>query len=98
MAGLIVLVVFFVLMWVLFILPQQRRVKAQQEYVASLQVGDDVVTAGGVYGTIAGLTETTVDLVVADGIVLTFARAAINAAQPPVAAASEESDAAETDT
>ena len=34
----------FLLMWVLFILPQQRRLRAHQAVVRSLQVGDEVMT------------------------------------------------------
>jgi preprotein translocase subunit YajC len=45
--------------------------------VASLQVGDEVVTSGGIYGTIRGLDDGTVDLEVASGVKLRVARGAI---------------------
>ena len=38
------------LMWALLIRPQQRRMRQHQSVVASLRVGDEVVTAGGIYG------------------------------------------------
>jgi preprotein translocase subunit YajC len=87
MEGLLILPVFFILMWVLFILPQQKRVKAQQQFISMLSVGDPVVTAGGIHGTIVGLDDETVRLEVADGVELRLARGAINGAQaerPPV--------------
>ena len=55
MEPLLILAVTFVLMWVLFILPQQRRVRAHQALVATLEAGDEVVTAAGIYGSIVDL-------------------------------------------
>lgn len=81
MPQLLFAVVTIALMWLLLIRPQQQRVRAQQQVVASLKVGDEVVTAGGLFGTVAGLDETTdppsVLLQVADGVVIRLATAAI---------------------
>lgn len=77
MGSLIVLAVLFVLMWFLIILPQQRRVRAHREVVATLQVGDEVMTSGGMYGTITELDDRDVRLEVATGIELRFARDAV---------------------
>ena len=51
MQALIVLAVTFVLLWVFFILPQQRRVRAHQQLVAGARGGDEVVSPPGIYGT-----------------------------------------------
>jgi preprotein translocase subunit YajC len=40
------------LFYFLLIRPQQRRARAQRELLSALQVGDDVMTAGGIFGTI----------------------------------------------
>jgi preprotein translocase subunit YajC len=77
MEPLIVLAVTFGLMWVLFILPRQRQLRAHQRLVAELAVGDDVVTGGGIYGTITELEPEAVRIEVADGVVLRVARAAV---------------------
>jgi preprotein translocase subunit YajC len=77
MYPLIVLVVTFVLLWVLFILPQQRRVKAHQALVARLAVGDEVMTTSGFYGRIVTLDEADVGLEVAPGVVVRLARNAV---------------------
>jgi preprotein translocase subunit YajC len=61
----------------LIVRPQRRQMAAHRALVASLQVGDDVVTSGGIYGTIRGLDDGTVDLEVSPGIVLRVARGAI---------------------
>src|SRR5260370_28189521 len=61
----------------LMVRPQRRQMAAHRALVASLQVGDEVVTSGGIYGTIRGLDNGTVDLEVSSGIVLRVARGAI---------------------
>ena len=45
--------------------------------VSRLQVGDEVITAGGLYGTIRALRDETIELEVADGVVVRMARGAI---------------------
>ena len=69
----------FLLMWVLFILPQQRRMRAHRELVGSLEVGDDVMTTAGMYGTITAIDEDheVVHLEIAPGTVIRLARGAV---------------------
>jgi preprotein translocase subunit YajC len=76
-----ILVVAFLL---LIVRPQRRQMAAHRALVASLQVGDEVVTSGGIYGTIERLDETAVDLEVAPGVVLRVARGAIAQRVGPV--------------
>ncbi len=74
---LLVLVLAFVL---LIVLParQRKRMAAQTQVMQqSLTVGTPVMTTSGMHGTIAGLGDTTVDIAVAPGVVVTFARQAI---------------------
>ncbi|HET7488210.1 MAG TPA: preprotein translocase subunit YajC [Acidimicrobiales bacterium] len=78
--------IFFGLMWVLLVRPQQQRVKAQRALVLSLEVGEEVVTAGGVIGRIVSLSDEEVELEVAPGMVLRFLRIAVNARAPEPAA------------
>ncbi|HEX2039191.1 MAG TPA: preprotein translocase subunit YajC [Acidimicrobiales bacterium] len=66
------------LMWLLLVRPQQQRVRRQRELVASLGVGDRVVTVGGLLGTIVALTDEEARLEVAPGTVLTVLRPAIS--------------------
>ena len=44
-------------MWLLLIRPQQKRAKAQRDLLSALQVGDQVVTVGGIVGQITELTD-----------------------------------------
>ena len=65
---------------VLIVLPARQRKKIQQqqqEMQNSLTIGTPVMTTAGLHGTVAGLGEKTVDLEVAPGVVLTFARQAV---------------------
>jgi len=57
--------------------PQQRRQKEHQRKVADLQVGDDVVTIGGLHGRITALSDDTMDLLVTDDVVLRYQRSAL---------------------
>lgn len=78
--------IFFGLMWLLLVRPQQQRVRRQRELVMSLGVGEQVVTAGGVIGRIVTLGDEEVELEVAPGVVLRMLRIAINARAPEPAA------------
>ena len=65
---------------VLIVLParQRKRMQAQAAQMqASLAVGTPVMTTSGLHGTVAALGETTIDLQIAPGVVVTFARQAI---------------------
>ncbi|MGH9181144.1 MAG: preprotein translocase subunit YajC, partial [Acidimicrobiales bacterium] len=58
--------------------PQQQRARRQRELVASLAVGDEVVTAGGIVGRIVSLDDEEARLEVSPGVVLRFVRFAVN--------------------
>ncbi|MBX9618015.1 MAG: preprotein translocase subunit YajC [Hyphomicrobiales bacterium] len=49
--------VIFVILYVLILRPQQKRMRQQQEMLANLRRGDTVVTAGGLIGKIAKVGE-----------------------------------------
>lgn len=57
--------------------PQRRQIAAHRALVASIDVGDDIVTAGGIHGTIRALHDETVDVEIATGVVVKLARGAI---------------------
>lgn len=79
MAQLIFLVLTFGLMWLVLIRPQQQRVRRQQELVRSLEVGDEVVTAGGIFGRIVALDDEVARIEVARGVEIRCLRLAVNA-------------------
>ncbi len=70
--GLVALVFYFFM-----IRPQQQRAADQKKLRDSLQKGQQVITAGGLHGKIAEVTDTTVTLEVDRGVRLTFDKASI---------------------
>jgi len=70
------------LMWALLVRPQQRRVREHQAFVAGVQVGDDVITTAGLFGTVTALDDERARLLVAPGVELTIARQALGRRQP----------------
>ena len=77
MGGYIFILVILVLMWFLLIRPQRRRQQDSQRLIDSLAVGDEIVTAGGLYGTITALEEDEAHLEIADGVEVRVAKRAI---------------------
>ncbi len=79
MPGYIFILVLLVLMWFLLIRPQRRRQMETQRMINSVTVGSEVVTAGGLYGTVTALEDDDVHLEIADGIEVRVAKRAIAA-------------------
>lgn len=74
---LIPLVVLFLIMYFVLLRPQQKRLKEQQNLVKSLSVGDDIVTSGGIYGTVTEVDRDIMFVEVAPGLELKIAREAV---------------------
>ncbi|HEX2850854.1 MAG TPA: preprotein translocase subunit YajC [Acidimicrobiales bacterium] len=72
------------LFYLLLIRPQQQRVKAQRALVSSLSVGDEIVTIGGMFGTIVDLDDDAVVVEAGPGVRLRFRRVAISGKVGPV--------------
>ena len=75
--GLIMLVLMFAIFYFLLIRPQQKRAKQHRELVSALKPGDQIVTAGGLYGKVAAVEETTVTIEIATGVKIKMNRASI---------------------
>ena len=63
--------------WFMIVRPQRNARRKALELESSLEVGDEVVTIGGLYGYIVTIDDREVELDVADGVTLRFARRAI---------------------
>ena len=80
LGGLPLLAVFFVAMYVLLILPNQRKQKKWAEMLSQLKSGDKVTTNGGIRGTVLSVKDDAVVIrVQPDGVKLEFVRSAIAA-------------------
>lgn len=89
--ALILPILFAAVIYFLFIRPQQRQVRQHQELVSHLEVGDEIITSAGIYGSITALDDETMSVEVADGVVLTMARRAV--AEVAVDEVDEDDDA-----
>lgn len=76
----IMMVLLFAVMYFFMIRPQNKKQKEIQKFRDALTVGQDVVTIGGIHGTIKNINaeEGTVTLEVATGVKIVFAKEAIN--------------------
>lgn len=79
MQGYIFILVLLALMWFLLIRPQRRRQFEQQRMIDSLRIGKEIVTAGGLYGTVTEVAGDEVRLEIADGIEVRVAKRAVAA-------------------
>ena len=75
-----ILLLLFILMWFLVIRPQRRRQQEQQRVMDNLSPGDEIVTAGGLYGTVQSvLGDEDVRIEIAPDVQVRVARRAIAA-------------------
>jgi len=72
----------FAIMYFFLIRPQMKRQKEHKKMVEALKKGDEVQTMGGLMGKIQDIGETFIKLEVADGVVLTVRRVAVEAVMP----------------
>jgi preprotein translocase subunit YajC len=73
--------------FILIVRPQRRQMAARRALIASLEIGDEVITAGGIFGTILDMSDTDIRVEVAPGVVLKVAREAVSARPAPAAPA-----------
>jgi len=93
----LIIIVGFLLIWLLFVRPQRRRQSEQREMLNELRVGDEVLTAGGIYGTISDVEEDRVTVQIAPQLEVQVARRAIAGVtrEPEEAEESEDSEESE---
>lgn len=82
MPALVLTLLFIGIGWFIIVRPQQQRLKDQRNMQTHLAVGDRVVTAGGIHGTLTVVDVETVQMVVAPGVAITLARPAVVRALP----------------
>ena len=79
MPTIIMLVVLFAIVYFFMIRPQSKRQKEMLKFRNSLQPGQEVLTVGGLHGTIKNIDETnsTITLEIATGVRVVFEKASI---------------------
>ncbi len=79
MSGFLILIVLFGAAWLLFVLPARRRKMSHAAMQDSIAVGDEIITAGGLHGTVEAIEDDTVKVEIATGVVATLDRRAVAA-------------------
>ena len=72
---LIILVLF--LLWLMLVRPQRRRQQARQAMIDHLRIGDEVLTAGGLFATVRRIDEDEVTVELSPGTKARVAKRAI---------------------
>ncbi len=77
MTPLLFILVMLVLLWVLLIAPQRRRQQAQRRMLDDVNVGDEILTAGGIYATVREVGDQRILAELAPGMTVTLDRRAV---------------------
>lgn len=72
------LLAIFVIFYLLWIRPQQQRVKAHQAAIAAVKKGDDVVTGGGIRGRVTKVGDEEVEVEIAQGVKVRVVKSTIS--------------------
>lgn len=83
MSFVIIMVLLLVVMYVLMIRPQRQRQAQQQATIEAAGVGDDILTTGGIYGTITEADGDDIVVELAESLHVHMTRRAIAAVLPP---------------
>jgi preprotein translocase subunit YajC len=77
MGSFIFIGVFFVIMYFMLIRPQQKRMKAHNEMVSALAVGDEVITNGGTLGAVVAVDDAFIKVEIAPGTEIHVQKSAV---------------------
>ncbi len=79
MSMILMMVAIFAIMWFFMIRPQQKKQKEIQKFQNELTEGTQVITGGGIYGTVKSidLAKNTVDVKIARDVVITVDKGSV---------------------
>ena len=76
-SSLIFLVLLVGIFYFMLIRPQKRRVDQHRTLIESLGLGDEIVTIGGMFGTIKNIHDEDIELEIASGTVIRIVKTAV---------------------
>ncbi len=79
MPTLIFVLILVLFAWLFLVLPSRRRQRSHRAMQDSVEIGDEIITAGGIHGFVRELGGEDVRLEIADGVVVKIDRRAIAA-------------------
>lgn len=90
--NLVMIVALIAIFYFFMIRPQQKKQKEIKKFREGLNVGDRVITAGGIYGKIRGVKDTTIVLEIADNVRITIDKGSVYPSAAQAQEAVKESD------
>ena len=72
------LILIFVVFYFLLIRPQQKKEKERRQMINTLKKGDNVVTTGGIYGTVVSIKPATVEVKIDENVKIQISKNAIS--------------------
>ncbi len=72
----------FAIFYFLIFAPMRKKQKSHTEMLNKLRAGDRVVTSGGIHGTVVGVTDSVIQLRIADQVKIDVSKSAISAMMP----------------
>ena len=76
------LIIIFIIFYFLLIRPQMKRAKEHRALVAGLNKGDEVVTNGGLLGTVRNVGDTFLTVELAENVVIKLQKHAVSSVMP----------------
>ena len=73
---------FMILIYFLMIRPENKRRKTHQEMLASIEVGNEVVTAGGILGKVSKISDQYIELSISDSTKIKVQKTSISTVLP----------------
>jgi len=85
MQTILMMVLFMAAMWFLMIAPQRKKQKEHQKLINSLATGDEILTSGGIYGTVTNVKPDRVIVKIAEGTKIEIARSFVTSVEKKAA-------------
>jgi preprotein translocase subunit YajC len=78
-SGFLILLLIFGVIWLVFLMPRRRAQRSHMAMQTSVDLGDEIITAGGLHGQVREIGDDQLKIEIAPGIVVTLDRRAVAA-------------------
>ena len=86
----VMMVIMVVMFYFLLIRPQQKRAKEHQAEIAAVKKGDEVITGGGLRGRVTKVSDSEIEVEIAQGVRVRAVKSTITAVVKPTAGAAND--------
>jgi len=83
LGGLLPLIVIFIIFYFFLIRPQQKRSKEHQTMLAAVKKDDQILSTGGIYGTVTAVKGDVLEVKIAENVKVQMAKSAVAQVIPP---------------